>query len=270
MPCDRNQAVIPWACSCFPTSTTSWRTYSAFVASLARLKCKWGPESRSPGFSIYSSLSHFVLRSPFEFSLRLLRFNRRLSLLHLTLTKSARQLLGFLLMASFVFIAFTSLFYLLFHPHLEQYSTWLRTSQTCFEMIALHFSSVNDMIIVNPLVAGLCLFLFIFLGVFLLSNMFVSIIVDNFNEVRRDQMKRGNEVELLQFVMNKMKQFLGKTGHIDMSADRTSSVCFDRTIIQQTIRREICSTNCWLTEKNRCIDVCHRQSKFGWSKDSLK
>lgn len=117
-------------------------------------------------------------------------------------------------MASFVFVAFTSLFYLLFHPHLEQYSNWLDTSQTCFEMISLHFSSVNDMIVVNPLVAGVCLFLFIFLGVFLLSNMFVSIIVDNFNDVRRDQMKRGNEVELLQFVMNKMKQFLGKTVHM--------------------------------------------------------
>lgn len=133
-----------------------------------------------------------------------------MSLLHLTLKKSARQILGFLLMFSIVFLAFISLFYLLFHSYLKQYSTWLETTLTCFEMISVHFTTVTDLKNIDPLLAGLCLFLFIFLGVFLLINMFISIIVDNFKIIREEQLKRENEVELLDFTMGKIKQWLGK------------------------------------------------------------
>jgi len=113
-------------------------------------------------------------------------------------------------MFSFVFSAFTTLFYLLFHSYLKQYSTWLNTALTCFEMVSLHFSTVTDLKKIDPLLAGLCLFLFIFLAVFLLSNMFISIIVDNFNIIRREELKKANEVELLQFTIEKMKQWIGK------------------------------------------------------------
>ena len=144
-------------------------------------------------------------------SLRLLRFNRRLSLLHLTLKKSARQIFGFLLMFSIVFTAFTTLYYLLFHPFLISYSTWPQSALTCFEMVSLHFTTVPDLNRIDPLIAGLCLFLFIFLAVYILSNMFVSIIVDNFNFIRREQLKQANEVELIRFTIEKVKQWMGKT-----------------------------------------------------------
>lgn len=133
-----------------------------------------------------------------------------MSLLHLTLAKSVRQILGFLLVFSIVFSAFTSLFHLLFYYHLKSFSTWLDSAATCFEMISLHFSTVRNLKTTNQFLAGLCLFLFIFLAVFLLSNMFISIIVDNFKIVRREQLKRKNEVELIQFTMEKMTRWIGK------------------------------------------------------------
>jgi predicted PurR-regulated permease PerM len=145
----------------------------------------------------------------FLFRLRLLRFNRRLSLLHLTIAKSSRQILGFLLVFLCVFVAFTSLFYLLFYTQSSQFATWIDTCLTCFEMISLHFSTVKDLKKINPLLAGLCLFLFIFLAVFLLTNMFVSIIVDNFKQLRQKQSNRADEVELIKFTIQKMKQWLG-------------------------------------------------------------
>jgi hypothetical protein len=132
-----------------------------------------------------------------------------MSLLHLTLSKAGRQILGFLLMFSFVFCAFTSLFYLLFHSYLKQFSTWIYSALTCFEMVSLHFSTVTELKKIDPLMAGLSLFLFIILAVFLLSNMFISIIVDNFNIIRQEQLKKANEVELIQFTMAKIKQWIG-------------------------------------------------------------
>lgn len=77
-------------------------------------------------------------------------------------------------------------------------------------MVSLHFSTVPDLKRIDPLIAGLVLFLFIFLAVYLLSNMFISIIVDNFNLIRREQLKQANEVELIQFTMEKIKQWMGK------------------------------------------------------------
>lgn len=78
-------------------------------------------------------------------------------------------------------------------------------------MIALHFSSVHDLESQHPYMAGVCLFLFIVLAVFLLMNMFVSIIVDNFNAVRRDNVKKGNDVELLAFIRDQIKRFFGQS-----------------------------------------------------------
>ncbi|CAF3361707.1 unnamed protein product [Rotaria sp. Silwood1] len=143
--------------------------------------------------------------------LRLLRFNRRLSLLHLTLKKSTKQIIGFLVMFSLVFCAFTALFYLLFHSYLQQYSTWLDAGLACFEMVSRHMSTVSALKKVDPLLAGLSLFLFILLAVFLLSNMFISIIVDNFNLLRREQLQHKNEIELIQFTITKIKQWLNMT-----------------------------------------------------------
>lgn len=77
-------------------------------------------------------------------------------------------------------------------------------------MVSLHFSTVPALKRIDPLIAGLCLFLFIFLAVFLLSNMFISIVVDNFNLIRREQAKQANEVELLQFTVEKIKQWMGR------------------------------------------------------------
>lgn len=77
-------------------------------------------------------------------------------------------------------------------------------------MISVHFTTVSDMKNVDSFLAGSCLFLFTFLGIYLLSNMFISIIVDNFYVVRQEQLKRENEVELIEFAVQKMKQWLGK------------------------------------------------------------
>ncbi|CAF0805825.1 unnamed protein product [Rotaria sp. Silwood1] len=114
-------------------------------------------------------------------------------------------------MFSLVFCAFTALFYLLFHSYLQQYSTWLDAGLACFEMVSQHMSTVSALKEVDPLLAGLSLFLFILLAVFLLSNMFISIIVDNFNLLRREQLQHKNEIELIQFTITKIKQWLNMT-----------------------------------------------------------
>ncbi|CAF2051343.1 unnamed protein product [Rotaria magnacalcarata] len=140
--------------------------------------------------------------------LRLLRINRRLSLLTLTLKKSAKQLLGFFLMFVVIFVAFNSLFYLLYHSYVRHYSSWLDTALTCFQMSSRHLSTIPDLKKIDTFIAAMSLFLFILLVVFMLTNMFVSIIVENFNIVRREPFNHENEVELIHFTIDKIRQWL--------------------------------------------------------------
>lgn len=138
----------------------------------------------------------------------MLQVNRRMALLSLTLKRSRKQLFGFFLMFVVVFVAFTSLFYLLYHSNVKQYSTWLDTTLTCLAMTSRHLSTIPDLKNLDIVLSGFTLFLFIFMLVFMLTNMFVSIIVDNFNILRQEQINHVNEIELIQFTVDKIKRFL--------------------------------------------------------------
>ena len=141
-----------------------------------------------------------------------------MNFLSLTLSKAGPQLVGFLLMASIVFFAFVNLFYLLFHSIVEDFSTWGKTCESCLRMISSHFSSINDLTVFNVIIAAISLPLFIFIGVFTLTSMFISIINDNLNSVRHEQSRRNDEIDLFEYLTVKLKYYLGKnesTGNID-------------------------------------------------------
>ncbi|CAF3768567.1 unnamed protein product [Rotaria magnacalcarata] len=107
-----------------------------------------------------------------------------------------------------IFVAFNSLFYLLYHSYVRHYSSWLDTALTCFQMSSRHLSTIPDLKKIDTFIAAMSLFLFILLVVFMLTNMFVSIIVENFNIVRREPFNHENEVELIHFTIDKIRQWL--------------------------------------------------------------
>lgn len=144
------------------------------------------------------------------FRLHLLRFDRQLSLLSLTLQKARKPLLGFSLLFCFIFMAFTSLFYLLYHTYFYEFSTLFRSAQTCFEMIALEFNAAKSLQNIDSLVTAICLLLFVIIIVCFLVNMFISIIVDHFNSIRRDMNTVNNNNDLRKFIKNKLHHLFSK------------------------------------------------------------
>ncbi|CAF0742236.1 unnamed protein product [Didymodactylos carnosus] len=140
--------------------------------------------------------------------LRLLRFNRRMSILATTLQTAARDLLSFGFMFSIVFVAFLCLFYLLFVTTLWECSDFLKAAQMCFEMMLLKFN-VSDLMRAGPILGPLCFSMFIVFVVFICMNMFISIINDYFKQVRSDIAKQSNEYEMMTFMINKFKKWTG-------------------------------------------------------------
>ncbi|CAF0957173.1 unnamed protein product, partial [Didymodactylos carnosus] len=140
--------------------------------------------------------------------LRLLRFNRRMSILAITLQEAARDLLSFGLVFSIVFMGFLCLFYLIFVTELLECSDLLKTAQMCFEMMLLKFN-VSDLMSAEPVLGPLCFSLFIVFVVFICMNMFISIINEYFKRVRNDLSKQNNEYEMIAFMINKFKKWSG-------------------------------------------------------------
>lgn len=102
--------------------------------------------------------------------LRLLRFNRRMSMLSATLSYAAKDLISFTFMFSILYFGYLSLFYLLFQSKLWECSDPLKTAQMLFEMMLLKFD-VSDLYAADYFLGPFCFTLFIIFVVFICMNM---------------------------------------------------------------------------------------------------
>jgi hypothetical protein len=142
--------------------------------------------------------------------IRLSRFHRGLSLFTETLRYARKDLISFAMMFFFIFMAFLTLFYLLFVSQVWYCSTLLQTAQMIFQMMSLKFDA-HDLFVAAPFLGPFCFSIFIFLAVFICMTMFVSIIIRNFRIVRKNSKVNINEdYEVLRFMFRKFQCWIGK------------------------------------------------------------
>lgn len=140
--------------------------------------------------------------------LRMLRFNRKVSVLSSTMKVSASKLVSFMLMFLVIFLAYCFLVYLVFGPVLEDYRSFIRCMVSMMAMVLGNFA-FYDLFDVSVIFGPAVFFTFMVLFQFILINMFIGILCDSFNEVRYDSEKQGNEYEIVQFISNRIKAFVG-------------------------------------------------------------
>lgn len=140
--------------------------------------------------------------------LRMLRFNRKVSVLTSTVKASANKLASFMLMFLVIFLAYCFLVYLVFGPVLEDYRSFIRCMVSMMSMVLGNFA-FYDLVDVNAIIGPAVFFTFMVFFQFILINMFIGILCDTFNDVRHDSEKQGNEYEIVQFISNRIKAFVG-------------------------------------------------------------
>ena len=101
--------------------------------------------------------------------LRLLRFNRRMSMLSSTLAYAARDLISFTCMFSIIFLGYLALFFLLFHSEILECANLLSAAQMLFEMMLLKFDA-SDLNSADSFLGPFCFTLFIIFVVFICMN----------------------------------------------------------------------------------------------------
>ncbi len=138
--------------------------------------------------------------------LHLCRFSQRLNLFTETLQCAGKPLISFAMMFSIIFMAFLSLFYLLFVAKIAACSTLLGTAEMIFQMTAMKFD-VHDLTEAAAFLGPFCFSLFIIIVVFICMSMFVSIIIDSFRRARA-KVKNNNE-EIVSFMMKRFQRWAG-------------------------------------------------------------
>ena len=89
---------------------------------------------------IYSYLIGWVVFITTLKFIKLLRFNRRISLLSTTIRYATWDLMSFAFMFTIAFVAFANAFYLIFSGALYDYSTYVTTLETLLSTMLNKFS----------------------------------------------------------------------------------------------------------------------------------
>ena len=144
---------------------------------------------------------------------RLLRFNRRMSLLQQVLKRCFTSLMSFMLMFALAFLAFALLACLVFGQSMEGFGTFLRSCASLMDTILGKFT-LKEMSSANRIIGPIFFYTYTISMVFVLINMFLSIINDAFTEVRSDVEKQSNEYEIVDFMVHRLKENIGRSiGH---------------------------------------------------------
>ena len=134
--------------------------------------------------------------------LRLLRFNRSISLIGSTLRHAAKPLFYFFIMFMIIFIAFMWLFYFHFISNLLSFSTIFRTSETLLQMLLGKFDFYQlqqASVVLGPLF----FFLYQEFVSMVMMAMFISILDESFMFVRSEPLSQLDDHLMTGFMWNR-------------------------------------------------------------------
>lgn len=142
--------------------------------------------------------------------IRLLRFNRRMSLLAQTLGVCIPRICAFLVIYGISFFAYSLFACLVFGQQVEGFGTIMRSATTLMDTILGKFA-LKEMTDANRIIGPLFFYVYTVTMVFILINMFLSIINESFAEVNSDVSKQSNDYEIVDFMVHRLKENIGKT-----------------------------------------------------------
>ncbi|XP_077863102.1 polycystin-1-like [Saccoglossus kowalevskii] len=156
-------------------------------------------------FGYMMSLVLFISTLKF---LKLLRFNRRMLLLNQTIKAFWYDVLMFLVIFGIIFFAFAHFAFLIFGITLRDFSTVVLTIESLFSTLLGKFE-FEDMVMASRYLGPIFFFFYVMLVMFVLLNMFLSIINEGFSQVKARNDSMENELEIVDFMVDRFKKWTG-------------------------------------------------------------
>ena len=141
-------------------------------------------------------------------AIKLLRFNSRMSMLAQTLKGAAGPLASFSLVFVVFFMAYSTFAFAVFGPDLAAFYNFVSTLETVMGILLGSFDYL-EIESAQPILGRLFFFSFMVFGTFILMNMFLTIVMDVFAEVKDSAMEQANEHEIVDFMIGRFKKWSG-------------------------------------------------------------
>jgi polycystin 1L2 len=142
--------------------------------------------------------------------MKILELNVRLSLLASLVKCCFSDFVSFGVMFLISWMAFVQIFYLVYNDKVRSFSSILKSMQTCFEILLGKFDSVPMMQAHNTV--GIITFvIYHFIILFIMVNLFVSIVIDNFLTVKRDSKKHFENFDVVEIIFGQIASFFKST-----------------------------------------------------------
>ena len=141
--------------------------------------------------------------------LKMLRFNKNISYLGLTLKRCYGELVSYTLIFFIVWFAFVQVMYLVYGDNLRSYSSLKASMATAFQVMLGKFD-VNQMNSAHATLGPLIFSAYNVVIIFFALNIFISIILEAFEKVRVDGKSKADKFDIFEHVWGKMKLKFGK------------------------------------------------------------
>ncbi|XP_019390278.1 PREDICTED: polycystic kidney disease 2-like 2 protein [Crocodylus porosus] len=116
---------------------------------------------------------------------KFISFNKTMTQLSSTLSRCAKDIIGFAIMFFIIFFAYAQLGYLIFGSQVDEFSTFQNCIFTQFRIVLgdFNFAVIEE---ANRILGPIYFITFVFFVFFVLLNMFLAIINDTYTEVKAD------------------------------------------------------------------------------------
>nr|CDS18442.1 Polycystic kidney disease protein [Echinococcus granulosus] len=132
--------------------------------------------------------------------MHILRFDKNIGLLGSVLRYANRDMKYFFIVFAIIFFSFVVTFYLLFFDTMTAYSTMISSMETSFQIVLGKFD-VKGMYEREPVLGPMVFATFSLFIIFIMLSMFVAILTDSFEVVRRDPTLQSHDHEMVQFMI---------------------------------------------------------------------
>uniref|UniRef100_A0A8C6M8C3 Polycystin-2 n=1 Tax=Nothobranchius furzeri TaxID=105023 RepID=A0A8C6M8C3_NOTFU len=129
---------------------------------------------------------------------KFINFNKTMNQLSSTMSRCAKDLVGFAIMFFIIFLAYAQLAYLVFGTQVNDFSSFQASILTQFRIILgdFNFPEIEE----NPVLGPIYFTTFVFFIFFILMNMFLAIINDTYSEVKADMSQQRSEMEMTDLI----------------------------------------------------------------------
>ncbi|EDV28218.1 uncharacterized protein TRIADDRAFT_53596 [Trichoplax adhaerens] len=187
--------------------------------------------------------------------IRLLRFNRTIAILSITLRSAAKEILMFLVVFTVIFLTFAQFAYLIYGRTINSYNTFIKTLESQFNMMIgrfyakIMYSSLRD-------VSPLYFFCYTFLVSWVLINMFLTLIIKSFEKVKSCCNQINQDLEMADYMKERFKSLVGKKSF--KTTDHSDHPC---ALSQQQLHRRYTIVQNQLDDILVCVNRINAKRK---------